>query len=128
MTIHQDSTPAAPWVLLSDQPGGAATVKAYRRRMPIKAMFADGNGRGWPLVRRKLREPRRVAALLIGVALAHGHLMLLGARVVRAGRRPRSDRRDRRTWSLLRLGRWEQRRRERDGPRLPAWALGGPHR
>ncbi len=127
VTIHADPDHAAPWVLLSDRPGGAAVVRHYRRRMQIEAMFADGKGRGWQLVRSRLREPRRLAALLIGVAMAHWHLVAVGARVVRAGRRHRYDRRDRRTWSLVRLGRCEQRRRERDGPRLAPWRLGREH-
>lgn len=127
VTIHEDPDHAAPWVLLSDQPGGAAVVRAYRRRMQIEAMFADWKGRGWRLVRSRLREPRRMAALLIGVALAHWQLMMVGDRVVRSGRRHQYDRRDRRTWSRVRLGRWEQRRRERDGSRLLAWKLGGAH-
>ncbi len=124
VTIHAHPDHAAPWVLISDRPGGPAAVKHYRRRMQIEAMFADWKGRGWQLVRSRLREPRRMAALLIGVALAHWHLMALGARVVRSGQRHRYDRRDRRTWSLLRLGRWEQRRRERACRQLAAWQLG----
>lgn len=124
VTIHEHPDHAAPWVLLSDRPGGPTAVKHYRRRMQIEAMFADWKGRGWHLVRSRLQEPRRMAALLIGVALAHWHLLTLGARVVRAGQRHRYDRRDRRSWSLVRLGRWEQRRREREGPRLAPWRLG----
>lgn len=126
VTIHEHPDHAAPWVLISDRSGGSGAVKHYRRRMQIEAMFADWKGRGWQLVRSRLRDPRRLAALLIGVALAHGQLMRRGARIVRSGHRHRYDRRDRRTWSLVRLGRWEQRRRERTGARLAPWRLGTP--
>lgn len=124
VTIHEQPDHAAPWVLISDRGGGLAAARRYRRRRQIEAMFADGKGRGWHLVRSRLREPRRMAALLIGIALAHWHLMGVGARVVRSGQRHRYDRRDRRTWSLVRLGRWAQRHRERAGRPLPVWRLG----
>ncbi len=121
VTVHVDPAHAEPWVLVSDLADGASAVRRYRQRMQIEAMFADGKRRGWHLTQSRLRTPRRLAALLIGIALAPWWLVVLGQRVVRSGQRRRYERPDRRTLSLVHLGRLALARRDRAGQRLPAW-------
>ncbi len=121
VTVHVDPDHAGPWVLISDLADGASAVRRYRQRMQIEAMFADWKRRGWHLAQSRLRVPRRMAALLIGVALAHWYLVVLGQRVVRSGERHRYDRRDARRLSLVRLGRLALAQRDRTGQRLPGW-------
>ncbi len=121
VTVHTDPAHRGPWVLLSDLADGASAVRRYRQRLQIEAMFADWKRRGWQLNQSRLRVPRRMAALLMGVALAHWQLVALGQRVVRSGERRRYDRADGRRLSLVRLGRLALARRDRARERLPAW-------
>lgn len=105
LTIQWDPRFAEPWVLLSDQPGGAAIVRTYRRRVRVEATYQDGKRRGWHLEASKLTHPDRFARLLLALHLALWWALQLGHRVIRSGQRRRYDRPDRRDLGVLRLGR-----------------------
>jgi hypothetical protein len=105
LTIHWTRDAAAPWVLLSDEPGGPSRVRLYRRRMRAEATYQDCKRRGFDLARSKLTERGRLDRLLRALQLASWWGAQLGLRVIRRGLRHRYDRADRRDLSVLRLGR-----------------------
>lgn len=105
LTIRWDPRFAEPWVLLSEQPAGAAVVRAYRRRTRVEATYQDGKTRGWQLEASKLAASDRFDRLLLALHLALWWALQLGHRVIRSGQRRRYDRPDRRDLGMLRLGR-----------------------
>jgi hypothetical protein len=104
LTVHRDRGQASPWVLVSDEPAGPARVRAYRRRTRIEATFEDAKSRGFDLERTKVQLPDRLDRLLFALVLALWWGTQLGLRLIRAGQRPRYDRRERRDRSVLTLG------------------------
>jgi hypothetical protein len=104
LTIRWDATAKEPWVLFSDQPGGADRVREYRRRAHAEATYADVKGRGFGLERSKVSAPERIERLVLALHLALWWAFALGAHVIRTGQRRHFDRADRRDLSLVRLG------------------------
>jgi hypothetical protein len=105
LTIHWDRDRAEPWVLFSDQPGGAERVREYRQRARAEATYEDEKGRGFLLEGSKLVALDRIERLLLAVHLALWWAYGLGLQTIRGGQRHRYDRRDRRDLSVVRLGR-----------------------
>lgn len=104
LTVVWDRRFAEPWILISDEPAGAARVRAYRRRTAIEATFADTKRRGFDFERTKIIDHDRLDRLLLGLAIALWWATQLGLRVIRVGRRTAYDRSDRRDRSVLHLG------------------------
>lgn len=104
LTIHWGRTAAEPWILLSDEPGGPARVREYRRRTRCEAMYLDCKSRGWHIEATKLVAAERLNRLLLGLHLAIWWSHQLGLQVIRSGQRHRYDRRDRRDLSVIKLG------------------------
>jgi len=90
------------WILLSDL---SARVATSRRRARGEAMDEECKTRGWQVEATKLRDQHRLNRLLAAVWLAVGWMQQTGMRVMRAGVRPRYDRRERRDMSVQQLGR-----------------------
>jgi hypothetical protein len=93
-----------PWYLLSDQPSTLQTLHVYRRRFWTEPMYRDFKSYGWDLEASRLRDPRRLERLLLGMALAYVWLMQLASAVIKRGNRALVDRTARRTLSYFRIG------------------------
>jgi hypothetical protein len=104
LTIWWERTAAEPWILLSDEPGGVARVRDYRRRTRCEATYLDCKSRGWNVEATKLKAGDRLNRLLLGLHLAFWWSHQLGLQVIRSGQRHRYDRRDRRDLSVIKLG------------------------
>jgi hypothetical protein len=66
-----------PWYLLRDQPRSLQTLPVYRRRFWTEPMSRDGKSYGWNLEARRIREPKRLERLRLGIALAYVWLIHL---------------------------------------------------
>jgi hypothetical protein len=106
LTIWSEAGHPEPWVLFSTQPGGAARVRDYRKRMRIEATFQDLKGRGFHLDASCLSAPDRLERLWLVVSLALWWMQRIGAQVIRNGKRARVDRPEHRRMSWLKLGWW----------------------
>jgi hypothetical protein len=105
LTIWWQVGADAPWLLISDRPGGGDRIREYRRRARCEATYEDLKQRGFNLERSKLRDLVRVERLLLAVHLAYWWGTRLGLRVIRQGQRRRYDRPGRRRdLSIVRLG------------------------
>lgn len=100
LTMYWERTAAEPWILRSDEPGGAARVRDDRRRTRCEATSLDGKSRGWNVEATKRNAEERLNRLLLGLHLAFWWSHQLGLQVIRSGRR-RYDRRD---LSVIKLG------------------------
>jgi hypothetical protein len=105
LTIRWHRGHDAPWLLLSTQPGGAARVAEYRRRVHAEATYADCKTRGFGVEASRITDRDRLDRLLLVVHLALWWGMQLGLRAIRRGERHRYDRRGPRALSVLRIGR-----------------------
>lgn len=104
LTIYWERGADEPWILLSDEPGGGARVREYRRRARCEATYLDCKSRGWNVEATKLKAEPRLNRLLLGLHLAFWWAHQLGLQVIRSGQRHRYDRRDRRDLSVIKLG------------------------
>jgi hypothetical protein len=93
-----------PWYLLSDQPISLQTLHVYRRRFWTEPMYRDFKSYGWNLEASRIREPKRLERLLLGIALAYVWLMQLASAVIKRGERRLVDRTAQRTLSYFRIG------------------------
>jgi hypothetical protein len=114
LTIWWDVGQAAPWVLISDRPGGQARAHEYARRVRCEATYQDCKSRVFQVEASKLTDLERLDRLLLGLHLAYWWAMRLGLTTIRHGQRRRYDRADRRDLSVVRLG---LRRLKEDGLR-----------
>jgi hypothetical protein len=94
----------APWYRLSDQPISLQTLHGYRRRFWTEPLYRDFKSYGWHLEASRLRDPKRLERLLLGIALADVWLIQLASAVIKRGRRRLVDRTARRTLSYFRIG------------------------
>ena len=110
LLLHWEKGKAEPWFLLSDQPGERRLVRLYKVRMWIEEMFGDMKGHGFNLEDSHLRDPKRLARLILAVCITFVWFITLGTWVVKRGFRHFVDRKDRRDKSYFRLG-WDWLRR-----------------
>ena len=86
------------------------TCHWYDRRFWTEPLFRDDKSMGFQLQDSQLRDPDRMARLLLVIALAYLWLLYLGCMAVLAGHIPLIDRADRRDCSLFHYGwRWLRR-------------------
>jgi hypothetical protein len=105
-----------PWYLITTEPTVGRATATYGKRFQIEEMFKDhkNDGRGLGLELTGLRDPERLARLLVAVALVYTWLLLWGAYVVKAGYRRFVDNVTRPTLSLFQTGlRYVNRLRDR---------------
>ena len=76
----------------------------YRKRFGIETFFSDQKSRGFHLHKSHLRDPDRMARLMIGTCLAYLWVVFLGVAAKREGWQERLHLRSRCDWSLFRLG------------------------
>jgi hypothetical protein len=95
---------ADPIYLVTNMADLDAALALYRKRAHIETFFSDQKSRGFQLHRRHLRDPHRVARLLIASCLAYLWLVYLGVCVLRDAWLKRLHRQDRCALSLFRLG------------------------
>lgn len=69
-TIRQPPTGGEPWLLASDLPPGPARVAEDAQRMQIEQHVRDHKRHGWHWEHRRLRDPRRMARVLLVLPLA----------------------------------------------------------
>ena len=93
-----------PWYLLSEQPIDRATTRIYAQRAWVEPMYRDFKTFGWNIEASRIRDPRRLSRLLLGIALAYVWLLQLASHVVKRGWRRFVDRTARRTLSYFRIG------------------------
>jgi hypothetical protein len=94
-----------PWLLATNLDCSKATRKAYRRRMWIEETFGDLKSNGFDLESTHLRHFLRLSRLTLVVVLLYVWLVAFGSQVIKSGRRYLVDRRDRRDYSIFRIGR-----------------------
>jgi hypothetical protein len=92
------------WFLATNLPEPRLTLQAYRRRMWIEEMFGDLKGHGFDLESTQLRCFLRLSRLTLAVVLLYVWLLAFGARTIKQGQRQLVDRKDRRDYSLVRIG------------------------
>ncbi len=93
-----------PWLLATNLPDPAATLRAYRRRMWIEEMFGDLKGHGMDLEATRLHHFLRLSRLTLIVALLYVWLVTLGRWTIKQGCRRLVDRAERRDLSVFQLG------------------------
>jgi hypothetical protein len=94
----------APLYLVTNMLDLDAALALYRQRAHIETFFADQKSRGFHLHKSHLRDPTRLARLLIAACLAYLWIVYLGVCVLQDGWLKRLHRRDRCDLSLFRLG------------------------
>lgn len=67
-------------------------------------MSRDFKSYGWNVEASRLRDPKRLERLLLGIALAYVWLIQLASAVIKRGKRRLVDRTARRTLSYFRIG------------------------
>jgi hypothetical protein len=81
-----------------------AAVAHYRKRAHIETFFSDQKSRGFHIHKSHLRDPARVARLLMAACLAYLWVVYLGVCAIRDDWLTQLHRRDRCDLSLFRLG------------------------
>jgi hypothetical protein len=99
-----EATYDAPIYLVTNMADLAAALTAYRKRAHIETFFSDQKSRGFHIHKSHLRDPKRVARLLIAACLAYLWLVYLGVCTLRDAWLKQLHRRDRCDLSLFRLG------------------------
>lgn len=94
-----------PWFLATTFNCPNTTLRAYKRRMWIEEMFGDLKGNGFDLESTHLRHFLRLSRLTLAVSLLYVWTLTIGSKVVKNGKRHLVDRRDRRDYSIFRIGR-----------------------
>ena len=95
---------STPWLLATNLPTRAATLRAYRRRMWIEEMFGDMKGHGMDLEATRLHHFLRLSRLTLVVAVLYVWLVTIGHWLIKQGQRRLVDRADRRDLSVFQLG------------------------
>jgi len=94
-----------PWLLATNLICSQATLKAYRCRMWIEETFGDMKRNGFDLESTRLRHFLRLSRLTLAVVLLYVWLVAFGSQIIKNGQRRFVDRRDRRDFSIFRMGR-----------------------
>jgi hypothetical protein len=95
---------AEPIYLVTNMVDLDAALALYRKRAHIETFFSDQKSRGFHLHKSHLRDPQRLARLLIASCLAYLWLVYLGVCALRDDWLQQLHRRDRCDLSLFRLG------------------------
>jgi hypothetical protein len=96
-----------PWLLATNLPDRATTLKGYGYRMRIEEMFGDFKGHGFDLEQTHLVHHARLSRLTLAVALLYSWLIDVGRKAIKNGLRTWVDRADRRDLSIFQIGlRW----------------------
>jgi len=93
-----------PWLLITNLPTAADTVKAYRRRMWTEELFGDLKSHGFDLQSTHLHHADRLSRLMLLAAILYLWLISVGSRAIKAGQRALVDRNDRRDLSIFQIG------------------------
>ena len=99
-----EATYDGPIYLVTNMADLEAALALYRKRAHIETFFSDQKSRGFHLHKSHLRDPQRLARLLIVSCLAYLWLVYLGVCALRDDWLQRLHRRDRCDLSLFRLG------------------------
>jgi hypothetical protein len=118
LLAHWEPGYKEPWLLATNLPNLAATLRAYRRRMWIEEFFGDVKGHSFNLESTRLRHFLRLSRLTLAVCLLYVWLLFDGAQGIKNGKRHLVDRKDRRDLSLLQIGFGLIKRRLKNGLRL----------
>jgi hypothetical protein len=94
-----------PWFLATTFDCPNTTLRAYKRRMWIEEMFGDFKSNGFDLESTHLRHILRLSRLTLAVSLIYVCSLAIGSKVIKNGKRHLVDRRDRRDYSIFRIGR-----------------------
>jgi hypothetical protein len=94
-----------PRYVVVDQLADRFTWRRGRKRFWVEPLFRDWKSYGFDLESSKLVHPRRLEALLLGVATATLWMLHVGLWVVETGHRPLLEARHKRDYSIFRLGR-----------------------
>lgn len=112
------------WLLVTDLPATRQRCQEYRQRTWEEELFRDLKSVGWGWQRSRVRDPERVARLVLILALATLWMLALGQRVIRRGWRRQLEAASRRCFSRFQLGRhWVARRLAHDHPPPPIFHL-----
>lgn len=95
-----------PWYLATNLVDPRQTLRRYRRRMWIEAMFGDMKQHGFDLEASHWRHFLRLSRLTLAVCLLYLWLVALAEQVVTSGLTAEVDRSDRQDLSIFRLG-WD---------------------
>jgi hypothetical protein len=106
LLLHWERGEEEPWYLVSDQPGKAALLSIYRRRMWVEETYGDLKGHGFDLEATHLNDANRIARLVLGFCIVFVWLITLGSWVVKSGYRHLVDHKSRRDKSYFRIG-WD---------------------
>lgn len=110
LLAHWQVGESEPWLLSTNLPSARAALHAYRRRMWIEEMFGDLKGNGFDLEHTRLRHFERLSRLTLGAVLLYVWLICKAVRVIKSGKRPVVDRKDRIDLGLFQIGlRWIER-------------------
>jgi hypothetical protein len=93
-----------PWFLATNLPSPHATIRAYRLRMWIEALFGDLKGHGFDLEASHLRRFLRLSRLTLAVWLLYVWLVAVGEHLICTGQTDLVSRHDRLDLSIFRLG------------------------
>jgi hypothetical protein len=99
-----EATYDAPIYLVTNMSDLQAALAAYRKRAHIETFFSDQKSRGFHMHKSHLRDPQRLARLLIAACLAYLWLVYLGVCALRDDWLKRLHRQDRCDLSLFQLG------------------------
>ena len=93
-----------PLYLVTNMRDLDAALTLYRQRAHIETFFADQKSRGFHMHTSRLRDPKRLARLVIAACLAYIWVVYLGVCALRDDWLKRLHRQDRCDLSLFRLG------------------------
>jgi hypothetical protein len=98
---------AEPWLLVSDERACPRRFQTYGQRTWTEELFRDEKSQGLNWQRSRVNDPARAERLLLLLALALLLAILLGAQVLKRGRRRELEAGRRRGLSVVQLGlRW----------------------
>lgn len=104
LVAHWKKSEDTPWLLATNFPTMAQTLKAYKVRMWIEEMFGDFKGHGCNLESSHIRDDKKLDRLTLAVVFLYLWLVAFGSKVIKRGLRFLVDRRDRRDLSIYRIG------------------------
>lgn len=92
------------WLLATNLPDRATTLKTYAYRMHIEEMFGDFKSNGFDLETTHLRHSARLSRLVLAIALLYSWLVDIGRKAIKNGLRHWVDRAERRDLSIFQIG------------------------